>query len=99
MFMGLLLLRLVSETCQMSTSARVSIECHWLAYTGNHLAGVQWGLLVGYFTLKNAKLSCNKPLRGSHPYISACGVDKNYLKWREIQLAMHCGEGSLIDLK
>ena len=37
---------------------------------------------VGYFTLKNAELSCNPPLRGSptpptlHPYISACGVDK-----------------------
>ena len=24
------------------------------------------------------------------PYISACGVDKNYLKWWEIQPAMHC---------
>ena len=24
------------------------------------------------------------------PYINACGVDKNYLKWREIQLAMNC---------
>ena len=23
-----------------------------------------------------------------HSYISACGVDKNYLKWLEIQLAM-----------
>ena len=34
------------------------------------------------------KLSCT---------ISACGVDKNYLKWQEIQLAMHCGESSLID--
>ena len=32
-------------------------------------------------------------------YISACGVDKNYLKWQEIQLAMHCGVGSLIDLE
>ena len=26
-----------------------------------------------------------------HPYITACGVDKkNYLKWQEIQLAVHC---------
>ena len=33
----------------------------------------------------------------STPIISACGVDKDYLKWREIQLAMYCGEGSLID--
>ena len=56
------------------------------------------GPLVGHFTLKNAELSCNPPLRGSplpptlHPYISACGVDKSYLKWWEIhnQLAMHC---------
>ena len=50
----------------------------------------------GPFHLKNAELSCSLPLRGSpppptlHPYISACGVDKNYLKWWEIQLAMHC---------
>ena len=36
---GLLLLRLVSEACQTSMSARVFIECHWLACTGNHLAG------------------------------------------------------------
>ena len=55
------------------------------------------GFLVGHFTLKNAELS-NPPLRGSppsptfHPYISACGVDKNYLKWQEIQLFMHCRE-------
>ena len=34
-----------------------------------------------------------------HLYVSACGVDKNYLKWWETQLAMHCGEGSLIDLE
>ena len=60
---------------------------------------------VGHFTLKNAELSCNPPLRGSptpptlHPYISACGVDKNYLTWWEIQLAMHCREDSLIDLE
>ena len=51
------------------------------------------------------ELSCNPPLHGSpppstlHPYISACGVDKNYLKWWEIQLAMHCREDSLIDLE
>ena len=38
MLTGLLLLWLVSEACQSSTSARVSIECHWLACTGNHLA-------------------------------------------------------------
>ena len=51
----------------------------------------------GPFHLENAELSCNPPLRGSipstlHPYISACGVDKSYLKWWEIhnQLAMHC---------
>ena len=27
-----------SETCQMSTSAQVFIECHWLAFTGSNLA-------------------------------------------------------------
>ena len=26
-------------TCQTFTSARVSIECHWSAYTGSHPAG------------------------------------------------------------
>ena len=31
MLTGLLLLRLVSEACQTSMSARVSIEYHWLA--------------------------------------------------------------------
>ena len=36
---GLLLLRLVSEACQVVTSAWVSIECHWLASTGSHLPG------------------------------------------------------------
>ena len=28
-----------AEACQMSTNARVSIECHWLACTGSHFAG------------------------------------------------------------
>ena len=54
-------------------------------------------LLVGYFTLKNAELS--HFVAPYHLYISACGVDKNYLKWQEIQLAMHCREDSLIDLE
>ena len=27
-----------SEACQMSTSARMFIECHWSACTGSHLA-------------------------------------------------------------
>ena len=50
------------------------------------------GLLVGHFTLKNAKFSCNPPLHGSlppstlHPYISVCGVDKKLSKMVEIQL-------------
>ena len=39
MLMGLLMLMRVSEVCQTSMSARVSIECHWLACTGSHLAG------------------------------------------------------------
>ena len=34
-----------------------------------------------------------------HPYTSACGVDKNYQKWQEIQLAVHYGDGSLIAIK
>ena len=39
LLMGLLLLGFVSKACWTSTSAWLSIECHWLAYTGNHLAG------------------------------------------------------------
>ena len=31
-----------------------------------------------------------------HPYLSACGVDKSDLKWRQKQLAVDCGVGSLI---
>ena len=31
-----------------------------------------------------------------HPYISACGVDKNNVKWWEIQLPIYYGVGSLI---
>ena len=63
------------------------------------------GLLVGHFTLKNAELHCNPPLCDSppphtlHPYINACGVDKIYLKWWEIQVALHCREDSLTDLE
>ena len=36
MLMGLILLRLVSEACEMhmSMSAWLSIECYWLACTG-----------------------------------------------------------------
>ena len=62
------------------------------------------GPLVGHFKLKNAELSCNPLVRGSptppnlHSYISARGVDKNYLKWWENQLAMHCREHSLIQV-
>ena len=33
MLTGLIFLRLVSEACQMSTSAWVSIKCHWWAFT------------------------------------------------------------------
>ena len=46
---------------------------------------MQWGLLVDHFTLENAQLRCNLPLRGSpppptlHPYITACGVDQKKL--------------------
>ena len=40
MLMGRLLLRLVSEACQMSMSAQVSIEYHWLVCTYRHLAQV-----------------------------------------------------------
>ena len=57
------------------------------------------------FTLKIAELCCNLHfVAPRHPpplsiYVSACGVVKNYLKWQEIQLAMHCGESSLIELQ
>ena len=79
----------------------------WLVYDIGHIfcdSLVQWGLFMGHFTLKIAELSCSLPPCGSpspptrHPYITAWGVDKYYLKWWEVQLAMHCGEGSLIDL-
>ena len=41
----------------------------------------------------------NEALACTADYISAVVLIKNYLKWQEIQLAMHmhCGEGSLID--
>ena len=61
--------------------------------------------LFGPCHLENAELSCNLPLWSSplpptlHPYISACSVDKNYLKWWEIQLAMHFREDSQTDLE
>ena len=60
--------------------------------------------LLGHFTYKIAELCCNWPLPGYpppptlHPYINACGVDKNQ-KWWENQLAVHCGVGSLIAIK
>ena len=47
---------------------------------------------ISTWKLQSSAVAC-------HPYISACSVDKNYLKWWKIQLAMHCGEGSLIDLQ
>ena len=53
-------------------------------------------------TLKIAEIRCNPPLHGYSPpptlhlYISAYNVDKNNLKWREIQLPVDCRVGSLI---
>ena len=41
------LLRLVSEACQTTTNAEVSIECHWLVCIGSHLAGIP-RRLVGF---------------------------------------------------
>ena len=38
-------------------------------------------------------------LEVSHPIVSVCSVDKNYLKWWEIQLAINCGVGSLTDFE
>ena len=60
------------------------------------------GLILGNFTQKITELCCNPPLHNYppsptlHPYISACDVDKNNLKWRITQLAVHCGVGNLI---
>ena len=50
MLIGLLLLRLVSEACPMSTSALVSIECHRLACMGSHLTKITTQLVddIGY---------------------------------------------------
>ena len=66
---------------------------------------VQWGFILGNFTLKMAELCYNLPLCGYpppstlHPYISACGIDKNNLKWPEIQLAVYYRVSSLIAIK
>ena len=60
---------------------------------------------MGQFTLKFAELNCSLLFSGSpplptfHPYVGACGVNKNYFKWWEIQLAMLCEESSLIGLE
>ena len=54
----------------------------------------------GPFYLEITELSFILPLCGSsqpttlHPHICACGFDKI-----SIQLAMHCGEGSFIELE
>ena len=52
------------------------------------------------FTVYNPLL-CGYPIPPpSTPiYVRACGVDKNNLKWQEIQLAVDCGVGSLIGNK
>ena len=42
---------------------------HWFSYQCFVTVWVQWGLLVGHFTSKNAELRCNPPLRGSPPSI------------------------------
>ena len=66
---------------------------NWLMiYIGHGFSFILWqlsavlvGLLVGHFSLKLTQLSCCLPLYGSqptptiHPYISTCGVDKNYV--------------------
>ena len=58
---------------------------------------VQWGLNLGHFTLKTAELCCTHHFMVLHyPYISVCGVYKNYLKWWEIQLAVQCGVGKMV---
>ena len=82
----------------------------WLVQ-GSHLAGnchltcwwckpfwVQWGSILGHFILKSAEFYCNPALCGSpqslykHLYMW-CWY--KYLKWWEIQLAVHCGVGVL----
>ena len=60
---------------------------------------VQWGLNLGHFIQEITENHCNLPLCGYpplltlRPYISACDGDKKHSK---IQLAVHCGAGSLI---
>ena len=90
--------RLAQATILLEITIRLVDDIdHWFSYVLWQFECNGASLCMGHFTFKNAELRCNPPLRGSpppptlHPYISACGVDKkNYLKWWEIQLAMHC---------
>ena len=63
-----------------------------------HISSREMGPPCGPFHLQSSAVTRHF-VAPHHPYISACGVDKNYLKWWEIQLAMHCREDSLIDLQ
>ena len=56
---------------------------------------MQWSLNLGHFTLKIAELCCTLPLC-SYLLPCTCGIDKNYPKLQEIQLAVHYGDGRLI---
>ena len=52
------------------------------------------------FHIKIAEVSWNVPLcvLPLPLHVSACVVNKkNYLKWQEVQLVMHCGVGNIID--
>ena len=66
---------------------------------------VQWGHILGHFTLKIVELLYNLPFYGYllpptfQPHISACGVDKNNQKWQEIQLAVCRKVGNLIAIQ
>lgn len=63
---------------------------------------VQLDLSLGHNNLQIVEHCCNLSLNGSpppptlHPYKSTCGVGEKYLKWWEINLAVHYTSCSVI---
>ena len=79
-------------------------EClgiHWLRPFGLHKQLPCWksqsAMEHHQFRSFHLENCCALPFHGSSPpwHISACSVDKNFLKWQEMQLAVHCKVGGL----